>query len=186
MERIGILGYGSLINSQSASRTLKRELLITDLYEAILSNYRRSWTYWAYVHSVHLDCLVKGVFLNIEYDQTAMINGVIFEVNNEELEYLKSREKNYDCVDVSTDVVLCNNLIKFDRVFTFVGNETNLINLSESNLFVFKKYIDIVEAGVMAYGQKFYELFQATTDKIEVPLIEGDYLFIDLEQQMAR
>ena len=186
MEKIGILGYGSLINSQSASRTLKRELLVADLHEAILYNYRRSWTYWAYVHSVYLDSLVKGVFLNVEYDQKAMINGVIFKVNNEELEYLKSREKNYDCVDVTTNVKLNDSSIKFDKVFTFVGNESNQINLTEINLFIFKKYIAIVEEGVKDFGTEFSELFQLTTGKMEVPLIEGDYLFTDNEQQKSR
>ena len=186
MERIGILGYGSLISFQSASRTLKRNLTHADLHEAILYDYKRTWTYWAYVHSIYLDKIIKGVFLNIENNPYSKLNGVVFEVSSQELEYLKSREKNYDCVDVTKNIKLIKTQSSFDIIYAFVGNESNLINLTEQDLFVFKKYISIVEEGLKTFDEEFSNLFRETTNNIQVPLIEGDYNFIDNEQQKSR
>lgn len=186
MKNIGIFGYGSLINLASASRTLQRELVKEDFHVATLHNFQRSWTYWAYVHSALLDKQVKGVFLNIENCKDAKLNGIVFRVDENELEYLKKREKNYDCIDISKDLIFENILSDFDLVFTFIGNPTNIIKNSGDDCYIFKKYINIVETGVNMLGDEFSKFFNTTTTSVFTPLVEGDYFFIDIEQQNSR
>lgn len=186
MKKIAILGYGSLINLESASRTLRRELTFNDAHKVFLINYQRTWTYWAKTYSINLEKYVKGVFLNIEFLAGAKLNGIAFEISYEELEYLKSREKNYDCTDISSEIIFEDKNTYFDKVFTFVGNPTNILSDLDSDAFIFTKYITIVNKGVQMFGNEFREIFEKTTGLMHSSLLEGDYLFSDSEQQKAR
>ncbi len=63
---IYVLGYGSLMNVESASRTLKREIKLSDLIQVNLLGYARVWTVKDKIYSEKLAKRVDAVFLNIE------------------------------------------------------------------------------------------------------------------------
>ena len=185
-----IFGYGSLINLESASRTLKRTLFTSDVETVVLSNYSREWNLFDDVFSSNLDKQVNAVFLNITPNDNGKINGLAIGVSDEELEYLKIREKNYLCVDVSEYIKKSKKFFKAGepfQVFTFVGKKECLTtSFPDNRYFVFSKYISIVENGVSSFGKSFKAKFIETTGTIEFPIIDGDYSFINTNQQNAR
>jgi hypothetical protein len=181
-----LFGYGSLINLESASRTLKRVLSKNDVFITRLNQFQRNWLLWDNVFSEHLQKEVKGVFLNVSVSKEEYLNGLIFELSDEELGYFKLREKNYDCLDV-TELVEIENFnynVKF-KVFTFAGKPDCLLNNSE-NSFIFERYIQIVNSGVTQFGDDFKKEFEKTTVLNNLPKIEGPYSFVDNKQQQAR
>src|SRR5688572_12851915 len=107
-----LFGYGSLINLESASRTLKRELVRKDVATAVLRDYKRNWTLWDEVISNDLGQQVKAVFLNVEPQEDSFLNGIVFRVSNDELDYFKIREKNYYCADI-TQLVSLNESVQY-------------------------------------------------------------------------
>lgn len=182
-----IFGYGSLINLSSASRTLKRDLLKEDILICNLHNYQRSWTIWDFAFSEELSQQIKSVFLNITFLKNSYLNGIIFEISDNELSNFKIREKNYDCVDV-THLIECESL-KIDsniRIYTFVGKKDFLTEPQSNGYYVFQKYIEIVENGICSLDETFINEFRNTTISTSIPIIKGYYSFIDNKQQNAR
>jgi hypothetical protein len=184
-----IFGYGSLINLESASRTLKRTLERQDVFTVHLKGYLRCWNLFDDVFSNAKSKDVKAVFLNIVKSESSVINGIILPVNEHELDYFKTREKNYDCVDVSQQIVNSDDkkIIGKIKVYTFVGKPSCLTeNSPDFDYFIFQKYINIVEKGVKSFDANFWNLYNETTIPFEFPILEGDYQFIDSNQQKAR
>ncbi|WP_028522666.1 hypothetical protein [Runella limosa] len=182
-----IFGYGSLVNLVSASRTLKRDLSNKDVYIAKLNQYQRNWFLWDNVYSEQLQNQVKGVFLNISYSKNDYLNGLIFEISDEELDYFKLREKNYNCVNVTELVEIENfNLNEKCKILTFAGKKDYLLDVDFENAYIFERYIEIVHTGVAQFGKVFQEEFEKTTIQSKIPQIPGSYIFIDKQQQTAR
>ena len=182
-----IFGYGSLINLESASRTLKRPLSKGDVKVANLKNYQRNWLLWDTVFSSELSEEVRGIFLNVSYSEGEYLNGVLIELNDEELGYFKIREKNYNCVDVSENIELeLNDSDEEYIVYTFAGKSDFLLNNDFTNSYIFEKYIDIVNIGLSNFGEAFYSEFTKTTVLNSVPKLSGTYTFVDSSQQKAR
>jgi hypothetical protein len=175
-----IFGYGSLINRESAERTLKRHVSFNN---AILLDYRRDWS---------ARCAVKvngqsinAAFLNIKRRPGSYVNGVCFEISEDELESMKRREKNYTCIEVSRNNLLIQPKLGIAQEYnsrssiqTFIYNHE--VSDKEILLTVYKKK---VLDGCLAMGNDFLIRYLATTDQTENESIDGDYIFSDPEQE---
>lgn len=182
-----LFGYGSLINLESASRTVQRKLTREDINAGILEGYERNWTLWDDVTASTLEKQVRGVFLNLAPLQNAFCNGVMFEISDEELAYFVSREKNYNCVDVTNLITRTERIIAAGyRVVTFVGKAEHIVTAATDGYFVFDRYLDIVNTGVHAMGNEFINVFNNTTRPNIFPTLPGIYTFVNTAQQKAR
>lgn len=182
-----LFGYGSLINLESASRTLQRNLSIEEVHTGILKGYERNWTLWDDVVSGSLEKQVRGVFLNLMPSENSSLNGVMISISDEELKYFLLREKNYNYTDITKQVTLSQGFGNEDyKVVTFVGKERNLVMENAEGYYVFDRYIDIVTTGVRSFGHDFETQFNQTTRPYPFTTLPGTYTFVDTAQQKAR
>lgn len=174
-----VFGYGSLMCLKSAARALKRELTVKDVSTVILDNYIREWILKEDVFFVKQRKQSMGVFLDISHVPGKMVNGILIPVSKGELCNLKAREKNYLCIDVSSDIRECP---LGSKVFTFQAKEDHLITGLENNAYIPGKYIEMVENACMEYGMEFYDNYRETTIQSTISVMNGEYEFIDLNQ----
>jgi len=174
-----LFGYGSLINLESASKTLKRALTSKDVMQANLTSFRREWTLWDYTYSDILRKTVKGVFLNLSPSSDASLNGVLFKVSIAEMREFEVRERNYTCMDV-TDSIDTGEYIPDQqyRVMTFVGKQEYLTGPGAEDYFIFVKYMDIINKGLNDSGESFSTIYHLTTRVADFPELRGDYHFV--------
>lgn len=63
-----VFAYGSLINLQSAYKTIGRLVTPAEIKAVRLKNYSRIWNYKSRIFSSHLNTEATAVYLNIVYD----------------------------------------------------------------------------------------------------------------------
>ena len=158
-----LFGYGSIINLASASKTLGRELRLEDLQCVNLIGYKRYWDAKIQVFSNRLNKTIYSAFLNIEKtcNPEDLVNGVIFEINNEELEDFVRREINYRKVNVSS--IIYPAIDHKSEVYTFVYPNNLRAQDGEQNTYVLERYIQIVTEGCMQWGDSYYTEFKRKT-----------------------
>jgi cation transport regulator ChaC len=175
-----VLGYGSLINLKSLSRTIKREASTNDIIPVKLHSFKRKWNLKEKVHSSALNDTINAIFLNIERDDARWTNGVIFEVSNDELEYLNKRERKYNQLNVAQHIELYSgNKLDSTNVTTYVADEIEYLQSDfTDNSYVMENYLKIVKQGCMDLGFEFYSDYIKTTDKFKFNILKGDYKFV--------
>jgi len=184
---IYVFGYGSLISAESASRTLRRKISLSDLIPVYLLSYKRGWTLKDKVSSARLAREIDAVFLNIEKAPGKMLNGVLIKVNEGELENLRIREKNYDTLEV-TSLIKFTNEVSIDpasKVFTFVGKDAYKIYHADEDSFIMSRYVDIVLTACERLGESFRREYDETTESAHFRVIDGNYSFVDLKQSKS-
>ena len=118
---IYVFGYGSLMNPGSLQRTLPSVKIIS---RVSLLGYRRK------INAPVDDYL----YLNIVPEKNWKVSGVLIKVSQQELDFLKKRERGYRCIDVSDKLSQ-----KIDgQVFTFVAPDKEYPRLK-----VLWSYIDV-------------------------------------------
>ena len=180
-----IFGYGSLINLSSLSKTLKREMTINDIIPIKLLSYDRLWNLKEKVFSEKLNQNITAIFLNIKPQIDSFVNGVIFEVSDNEFSFLSERERNYSCLNISNQVLpYANYKVKELDIFVFISIENEFIqNSPDKNCYVMKKYIDMVENGCLNIGSFFLTDYNATTNANPFKIIDGTYNFIQTNDE---
>lgn len=180
---IYIFGYGSLINIKSISKTLRREIDKKEIIsEVVLYGYERNWTLKENVFSITLNREITGIFLNVEKSiDSSFCNGVLFPVSESELDYLILREKNYDLVDISNE--LSTFMVKNTNAFLFSGRPDFLISQSQDNCYIMNRYIKMIEEGCMNWSNECWTIFNETTQKMNFPVLDGEYTFVDIAQK---
>jgi hypothetical protein len=110
---------------------------------------------------------VNAAFLNIKRSPGNYVNGVSFEVTEKELDAMKKREKNY----------LCKKLSKND-MYTFIYEH----GVSDKEV-ILTVYEQKVISGCLDISDDFLSHYLASTVHSESPRIDGDYIFVDPEQE---
>ncbi|MGV3601166.1 MAG: gamma-glutamylcyclotransferase family protein [Dyadobacter fermentans] len=174
-----IFGYGSLINLSSLSRTMQQEMVEEDIIPVKLRGFTRIWNLKAPIFSDNLKKEITGMFLNIRSRPESWVNGVIFEVSEEQLKYLDLRERNYSRLDVTADIEPYQQLENGTfRVLAYIATGPEfLLEEATGDSFVMTKYVNMVESGCAAIGDFFLQDYQATTATNPFPLLMGDYSF---------
>lgn len=177
-----LFGFGSLINLSSAQKSFKRVLSQDDLIPIRIKGYKRVWN--AIESIAFQEKMVNGVFLNIQKDESSVLNGVAIEITLEELEVLKLREKNYSCITIKKDEIL-DNAIDSDLIAFMTTNEEKIAKIGDKDSFIPSKYIDIVKNALENYDNDFKKDFEPTFQNYPFPLKEGIYTFTDPIQNKA-
>ena len=174
-----IFGYGSLMNRESAEKTLKRSLTANDLCPAMIQNHLRSWTAKADVKLL----LDKGprpcdaLFLDLTEIPGTSCNGVAINVTDEELLYLDTRECGYERCEVELILETSAHVKAFAYRVPLADKEHYGITLA--------KYHRVIEDALKEFPAAFVEQFWDTTLASEAMLVEGDYIFEDCAQNAA-
>lgn len=177
-----LFGFGSLINIKSAQKSFGRILKQEDLIPVEIKGFERVWNAQ---ESIKFDNIpTNGVFLNIRKNPNESIWGTIIKIDDEELEILKIREKNYSCITIDSSDVLNSNL-KENIIAFMTTNEEKIAKKDDENSFIPAKYIDILNEGLEKYDENFVNNFKKCLKNMPFKLKEGIYTFSDPAQHKA-
>jgi len=179
-----IFGYGSLINKESATKTLGRRIFDEEILLCELNGYTRIWgvVNIVIVSNYMENKPVNAVFLDIRSQPGKSVNGVLMEITLDELERMDAREKNYIRIDVTNNLnTTINN--RNSKVFTYVG-KSKFLAVNYINPIVLKRYQNLVNKGARYFGRKFVETFKATTQSHNFKIVSGSYQFLDEQQNI--
>ena len=158
-----IFGYGSIINEESRNNC-NNNTKIFDVIPARLSSdlgYRRTWNY---------RCLTsKFTALGLEKvskENACTINGVLYPILNNSLEYFDEREEGYNRIKIPNDKIesCCwINIPNYNcNIYIYVPKENNS-HLPDNNYPYLQSYIDMCILGCLKYGSQFTKEFLETT-----------------------
>lgn len=171
-----IFGYGSLININSAQKSFSRELKHEDFIPVVVNGYKKVWNSIESIIFEGEDEISNGIFLNLQKDISSSTNGVLLKITNEEFEFLKLREKNYSCIEIES----VQDFITNEKIYTFMTTNVEKIATKDSlNTFIPKKYINLLEDGVLPYSSEFKKEFISSYCNYPFKIKEGTYKFSD-------
>lgn len=177
-----IFGYGSLINPKSIEKTLFRTPKYTELIKATLLGYTRIWDLHEKVIINNADETVTDVaFLDVQKKHGKFVNGIIFEIFERELEGFDLREKNYDRIEVSNNII---PKIKNGVVYTYTGKPQFLVSKNQKPV-ILSEYLKVVKNGLAYWGKEFEKEFFITTEPNKYKIVEGSYRFLDKKQNLT-
>lgn len=170
--KVLIYGYGSLMNKASAARSMKAEA-VNSMQPAIAFGVKRIFNYkvsdpsrWGIdQHRKERAMLNLATTTNI----ASIANGVILEVDVEDLSSLVSREIGYDLIPILVatweDVVSQNPEVKIRVAYTFVAvNELrNNMSYTSTEFYPVLGYLHAVQEASQPYGAEFAAFWNATT-----------------------
>lgn len=150
MSKKFIFGYGSLMEKESRSRTTPN---VTAIFPAKLNGFERSWS----LQNVSEIGEYSTTFLGCEKKDNAEMNGILYEVSDEEFEKTKTRENGYNPTLIS-----CHQHIhSYDEQFILNENDevyifTNIKSTKpNSKLPIVQSYVDICLNGCMEIEKTF-------------------------------
>lgn len=172
-----IFGYGSLISKKSIVHTIKKDPGI--LYPVVLKGWIRDW-------SIVLDnsttirrfellpdhtippCVAA---LNIRRPKKGEVatnpNGVLFEVNDEDIKRMDEREEHYIREDVTQDIVGLYEVGA--RVYAYVGKKGFCVSENDKRKVILpKSYLKLIEDN---FNKEELEHFKRTTKATQHPIM---------------
>jgi len=176
-----IFGYGSLVNIDSAAKTLGR--IINDNQVLIVDAIDFS-RLWRLVTKVIVNGKqgedVNAVFLDIAYQRGKESNGIVFEVSIDELKKLDIREQYYRRIDITKYI---RPHIQDGKVYTYQGKPEFFAENFTSPV-VLAQYLKMIDEGIRRWGKSFSDKFKATTQPLNFTIINGTYKFYNEEQNI--
>lgn len=170
--KILIFGYGSLMNIQSASRSIKTENVLK-MQPAIAFGFYKIFNYRADVisHWGTPEDSNERAMLNISCspDYRVITNGVLIEVDIDDLFNLVKREIGYDLIPILVmawdDAVFQNPDPEIKIAYTFrASNNPRLGKIyTNQNILPVKGYLNAVHEGAAQFGPDFYNYWNKTT-----------------------
>lgn len=171
-DKILVFGYGSLMNKQSAARSIKQDA-IDSMHPAIAFGVKRIFNYQA-TKTDHWgsnqDAKEKAMLnLTSSFDQSSMANGLLMQVDKQDLMNLIKRETGYDLVPILVvswnDVINRNPNLEVQIAYTFVAVEElrEHIDYTSTEFYPVRGYLKAVQEGAAAYGEDFYKFWNTTT-----------------------
>lgn len=155
-----IFGFGSLINTASLRRTAPHAANIRPVY---IKGFHREFNLWDSVSGWSHNDLdsIPYCALDVRKDEDtdSKINGVLFEVPEEELAKLKKREYLYKLVDTVAYDFATGKPIGECWVFSACKNDGKYDFDSPTQV----RYAEICLKGAREYGEAFYQMFLDTT-----------------------
>lgn len=147
-----LFAYGSLINSESRNYSISRR----NGRPARLIGYKRGW------FLQDPDEQVSGLGI-IPFPDSAC-NGVLFEINNEDVSKLDTRELPHGyqrvCLDKAQLILLETGSAPETSFWAYLVSKAGI---PDSECPIIQSYLDVVIAGCLEIGQEFAEEFINTT-----------------------
>lgn len=159
-DKILIFAYGSLINLESAKRSISEESL--DSAKLVVA-YHLVRVFDYSKNSDGKDLAMLNVHPTA--NPSDIVNGVLYSINKKDLENLIYRENGYDLIPVIVEPWPQNPKGHFAIAYTFSapkeprGGKIYTYNNMQPNT----KYLSTVENGVKNYGSDFLNLWMETT-----------------------
>lgn len=183
-----VFGYGSLVAPESVSRSLGRPVDAAELPIALLHQHRRDWEIKIpVVFDDETRC--DALFLDVAPRPGSFVNGVLVPVTEREFAVLRTREAQYDAVDVTDLVEVVDDAAAApapQRVIVFRGMaEHRRPSAAGVTAVVPERYRQMVDAAVATRGHAFVEQFAATTEAPSAPVKAGTYRFANAAQEAA-
>ena len=181
-----VFGYGSLVSPTSLAATIGRTVTVgSGMHVAELAGYRRAWNYGSEVLRgdwVRDDgtTTVGGlvVSLGIVEAPDDSINGVVFEVDADELADLDWRERAYDRIDVTERITLIDRSapVRLDApISVYVPRPAAIARYEQhrdaGTAGIRRSYWDIVDAAFAALGAHHAEWYRRTPAP-DVPVVD--------------
>lgn len=170
--KILVFGYGSLMNKESAKRSIKEESL-NSMQTAVAFGVKRVFNYQATKSPRWKEDQdpKEQAMLNVvqTYNIDTMVNGVSIEVDSEDLSALVKREVGYDLVPILVaswdDLVGQSPEINIRVAYTFVAmNELREhIHYTNTEYYPIRWYLEMIENSVDEFGEKFAHMWDETT-----------------------
>lgn len=170
--KVLIYGYGSLMNKISAARSMK-PAAVASMQPAIAFGVKRIFNYkvtdpsrWGLDQNRKERAMLN---LATNTNIASIANGVILEVDVEDLSNLVSREVGYDLIPILVatwdDVVSQNPHLEIHVAYTFVAvNELrNNISYTSTEFYPVLGYLHAVQEASQTYGPEFAAFWNATT-----------------------
>lgn len=181
-----IFGYGSLVSPASLASTIGRTVTIDhDLHVAELSGYRRAWNYGSEVlrgdwvdddGKATIGGLVVSLGIVVAHGHS--INGVVFELDDEELADLDWRERAYDRVDVTERITLIDRSAAVrldDPIAVYVPRPAAIARYEQhrdaGTAGIRRSYWDVVDAAFVVLGDHHAEWYRRTPAP-DVPVVD--------------
>jgi len=180
-----VFGYGSLVDLADLVAFLRREWLGPDDYTFChLLDHRRSWNV---ARDNHLDLpgykfyrdpktgerpAIFITYVNVVPAPGGWVNGVAFRVEDQELERIRQRERNYRLTEIGDLLDM-----PFDApVYTSIGLEAARERYrrasSEGRARIPRAYFERIEGAFRCLGEEPWAVYRASTDPPEVPVAE--------------
>jgi hypothetical protein len=136
-----IFGYGSLINTESRVRTANTGKVVV----VRIQGFQRAWNFY----NSKKNRTALGVVSNIN----AKCNGVIVEVETDNLAAFDAREKGYDRVEVNPkNVEVLKGELPPGKVWIYMPQKPLL---PTKNSPIEQSYVDVVLAGCLEFSSEF-------------------------------
>ena len=163
--KIYIFGYGSLVNNESRFLTIKRH---TEPIKVIIDKsfgYIRKWNYY------NNDKNIIALGLEKQVNSSYSINGILFDVNEDEIALLDKREIGYEKITIPSsciNILSKNKLKNMDNsiIYTYIpikdyilANNIDYISPNKLN----QVYLNKCCKGFLSHEYSFYESFIDTT-----------------------
>jgi hypothetical protein len=148
-----IFGYGSLIESQSRIRTNPSSI---KAFPVLINELKRGW--WARVP-------VSGIsttFLGCTTSKTDSVNGVVFEVLEDDIKEFDKRENGYNRVLLKNSQIIdyCDILNDNDKVWVYLNSDFNekeflSNNIPNKDFPIVQSYVDICINGCLELVKEY-------------------------------
>lgn len=152
-----IFGYGSLMEKESRLRTTPNAI---NIYPVKIYSYVRGW--WAKGSSIGLSTTFLGCVPSKLLKEKDIIhnfvNGVVYEVSQEELQVTDRREASYQRVKIPFDQIedYSNVLKKESNIWAYVNEDIDLYSTLPSKKFpIVQSYVDICINGCIEIENSF-------------------------------
>jgi hypothetical protein len=149
-----VFGYGSLINQESLSETLQKHVFCSP---AVLPGYKRLFESNCWQRRSANNTPVSA--LNIRECDDCYVNGVVFDVDEEQYELLKRRECNYKTIQAT--VSDWHTKQSFE-VVTFMDEPSGIFDFVRGDPEQ-HDYLTICISGAKKYGDQFLQNFVDST-----------------------
>lgn len=178
-DQVALFGYGSLFSKKSMEVTLGHPC-VGPFVVCALMGWHRTWdiampnekffakTPSGRIYPKHI------LYLNVTPKQGSLLNGVLFVVNQSELNVMDRREWIYLRQDVTDDV--CGATVQNGRAYVYVGKSEHLMSEVKSleSAAVRQSYLNILECGFGDLGRTFRVEYDRSSDPPPAHLIIDD------------
>lgn len=171
-QKVILFGYGSLMNKQSASRSITPETLAT-MKPVIAFGLQRVFNYkakktdhWG-ADQNKLEKAMLNLIPTTSYKE--VVNGVSIEVDAQDLPQLVQREVGYDLVPILiadwSEVSEENPSVNIKVAYTFIAAPglRNHIEYTSTKYYPVRGYMHAAQEGALEYGENFHDLWNHTT-----------------------
>ena len=174
-----IFGYGSLLSIASLERTLGRSYRRPFIICSV-DGWRRRWNVampnelFSYQEADGWVTPERIVYLNVERQADARVNGVLFVVDAAELERFDKREWIYERVDVTS--ALTGVTVDGGAAWIYCGKPEYVRNdlSSPRTAAIRATYLQIIDNGHRGLGSEFVRDYDRSTDPVPKALVVAD------------